>query len=173
MDIKTPYLLFILLSLSGCMTQPVRVIPVAQMTDDVYPSEVNAVTGAMETFLQRSTRENREYIGGIYETGSGYAFSVAPGRKGKYEAQARMASASLVALWHTHANVDKSSGSQILRNMFSTTDVELVEETGLPLYLITQNGTIKIYRPGDPKTAHLDDSPIILSRPYARGTVID
>ncbi len=92
-------------------------------------------------YHQRSIRENREYAAVILEENGVYRVMVQAGRPGKDEVRMKIRlkkSQALVAIWHTHG----VSGPG--RELFSPTDSNTARTTGLPLYLTTPRGKIKV-----------------------------
>lgn len=110
-----------------------------------FASEVEAIQAAADAFLSRSRAKDAEFVGGILlSTGGRYRLTVGEGQKGQDSityAVGRRADEMLLALWHTHG----TSGPG--RNFFSPQDVRLVQEHGLPLYLITPAGQIRVLVP--------------------------
>jgi hypothetical protein len=107
-----------------------------------FESEVEAVKAMKEHCLAESKRENAEHVGAILQTGDG-RFLVTHGKADPQQESVtfsirRPASSTLVALWHTHG----APGRQTER--FSIQDGQTVRDTGLPFYLITPKGDIKL-----------------------------
>ncbi len=110
----------------------------------VYPSEKDAVTAAVNRYNPVSIKQDREFIGAIYQIGEGFKFSVIPGDKGSDQVQMRVSLAHLediVAFWHTHGNSDSEN------RYFSDTDTEMVATFDKPLYLGDYTGYLKVFEP--------------------------
>ncbi len=92
-------------------------------------------------YHQRSIREDREYIAAILEENCVYRVTVQAGSPGKDEVSMKISlnkSQALVALWHTHG----APGPR--RELYSATDSKTVRTTGLPFYLTTPRGKVKV-----------------------------
>ncbi len=108
-----------------------------------FPCIEAAVYVLSISYHQRSIREDREYIAAILEENCAYRVTVQAGSPG--EAKVRMKirpkkSQTLVALWHTHG------APAPLSEWYSATDSKTVRTTGLPFYLTTPRGKIKVLR---------------------------
>jgi len=106
-----------------------------------FPCIEAAVYVLSISYHQRSIREDREYIAAIFEENCAYRVTVQAGSPG--EAKVRMKirpkkSQTLVALWHTHG------APAPLSEWYSATDSKTVRTTGLPFYLTTPRGKIKV-----------------------------
>lgn len=133
------YLIFTLIFLTGCVSQPVKEIPVAKMVDDVYETEVDAVIAAARAYNERSIKENREYIGGVYKIGDGYRYSVAVGRRGLNHVTVKLEiKENLISIWHTH-----SKFVAVTDKYFSSSDIEISKYLNTPIYLINYSGEIR------------------------------
>ncbi len=111
-----------------------------------FDSPLAAVHGAGEVYLEVSRRSDREYVGGVLrDAGGAYRYTA-----GRAEAKAdqvtfRVVLApgyELVAFWHTHGRRGTA------RELFSEDDTRLVAAQGLPFYLITPSGRIRLLKPG-------------------------
>lgn len=121
-------------------------LPSAKVENQVFQSELDAVKHAMNTYNPPSIREDREYIGAIYQlnNGDGFFYSVAPGVIGQDKVSAgipRLKSAKIVAFWHTHG------AHHWNRKYFSEVDSKLVKQWDRPFYLGTAEGHLRILTP--------------------------
>jgi hypothetical protein len=75
---------------------------------------------------------------------------------------------TLLAFWHTHG-ADHWS-----RNYFSQVDTQLANEWGVPFYLATAQGKLRVYMPGDPMLGRLQARRLGLGNQtgYASGRVL-
>jgi len=114
-----------------------------------------------EQFLDLSIRNDTEFVGAVLQAADGhYEFTHGQGKPGQDKVTFRIQRPSdtrIVALWHTHGNHGPS------RAVFSRTDAELVRQTGLPFYLITPDGEVRVLRPTHLERRH--------SRIRVRGTM--
>jgi hypothetical protein len=98
-----------------------------------------------ELFLDDSIGHDTEFVGAVLRTpDGGYQFTQGRGRPGQDQVTFRIRrplGTELVGLWHTHGARGPT------RAFFSPTDVALVGRTGLPFYLITPDGEIRVLRP--------------------------
>jgi len=101
----------------------------------------NAVEKLSRCYHRRSYREDREYIAAILEEDGNYTVIVQAGARGRDEVSLKIRhrkSQILNSIWHTHG----APGPQ--RDRYSPTDSRTVRATGLPFYLVTPDGTIKV-----------------------------
>jgi hypothetical protein len=122
--------------------------PPAELAEGTFGSALEAVLAASAAVQAASLREDREYLGGIFRHGAEYRYSVAPGQAGHDRIRVRLrrpVGYELVALWHTHGAAAPE------RRYFSRTDGDLVEQTGLPLYLADPAGVLRVLHPGAPR----------------------
>ena len=130
----------------GQAAEPLIAAPVA----GAFSSLEALARDASRRWLPRSVREDRELMGGIFQSLSEplrFAYSIAIGRRGGDEIQTRLrtpAGHRFVALWHAHGAPGRG------RELFSARDVRLANELGVPIYLVTPAGVLRVYRPGDP-----------------------
>ncbi len=98
-----------------------------------------------DQFLDISIRQDVEYVGAVFRTAEGsIRFTQGRGRPGQDQVTFRIRApgdARLIGFWHTHG------ADGFARTVFSRTDAELVRVYGLPFYLITPDGEIRVLRP--------------------------
>ena len=98
-----------------------------------------------DEFLDESVQLDTEYVGAVLRNADGsFEFTHGQGKPGQDKVSFRIRrpeDAELVGLWHTHGSHGPT------RAIFSPTDAELVRTTGLPFYLITPDGEIRVLRP--------------------------
>lgn len=98
-----------------------------------------------EQFLDVSIRQDMEFVGAVLRHPDGsFEFTQGRGRPGQDQVSFRIRrplDAELVGFWHTHGAHGPT------RAIFSPTDAELVKRTGLPFFLITPEGEIRVLRP--------------------------
>ncbi len=107
-----------------------------------YDSKLEAMIALGQKFLARSIKEDVEHMGAILETPAG-TYRVSHGKSKTAQNRfhftvLRPESLKVVAYWHTHG----APGA--LRDKFSVTDAQTVIKTGLPFYLITPKGELKV-----------------------------
>ncbi|WP_281685531.1 DUF4329 domain-containing protein [Thalassobaculum salexigens] len=113
-----------------------------------FDSALAAVQHAADTYHQASVAADREYIGAIFRFGQDYGYTVARGMPGANTVSVSLRlpeGAELVAFWHTHG------APALERRYFSSTDVALVDQYGVPFYLVDPRGILRVYRPGAPR----------------------
>ena len=107
-----------------------------------YESKTDAIKALGQKFLANSIKEDVEYMGAILETPTGtYRVSHGKSKPGQNRfrfTMLRPESLKVIACWHTHG----AHGD--LRDKFSVTDTQTVLKTGLPFYLITPKGELKL-----------------------------
>ncbi len=106
-----------------------------------FPRIRAALDVLSKSYHQRSIREDREYMAVILEENGVYRVTVQAGSPGKDEMSmkiGRKKGQTLVALWHTHGA--RGSG----REHYSATDSRTVLTTGVPVYLTTPRGKLKV-----------------------------
>ena len=123
--------------------------------DSLFPSELDAVVAAMNTYNPISIREDREYMGAILQAGENFRCSVIAGGRGRDTIRIAVVSSDwhdITAFWHTHGDARSTN------RYFSNRDTELVNRYRKPLYLGDYTGYLKKFLPGDKR----------ISRPMAR-----
>ena len=121
----------------------------ATVATEVLNWQMPTLPGGLERikdqFLDISTQRDIEYVGAVLKTPEGlYQFTYGRGLPGQDRVSfsvRRPLNLELVGFWHTHG----ASGAA--RAFFSPTDAELVRQTGLPFYLITPAGEIRVLKP--------------------------
>ncbi len=111
----------------------------------LYPSELAAVKAAADIYNPLSIRENREYMGTLYNVGDQFAYTVTSGVPGASSIELKIPPVdwdNIVAFWHTHGNRSPE------RRYFSDVDTQTVEKYGKPFYLADYTGVLKVFRPG-------------------------
>ena len=106
-----------------------------------FPRIEAAVDALSISYHQRSIREDREYAAVILEENGVYRVMVQAGRWGEAKVSMKIRlkkSQTLVAIWHTHG----ARGPR--QELFSTTDRRTARTTGVPLYLTTPLGELKV-----------------------------
>jgi hypothetical protein len=124
-------------SVSACLIEDVRLDPALHSAEHV------ALRRLIDEHAVRSRRTDTEFVGALYRTSNGVRTSVAANCAGDDAFAVRLPVPpgwTLIALWHTHG----ASGT--LRDHFSEDDVALVKRTGLPFYLITASGGLRVLR---------------------------
>ena len=98
-----------------------------------------------DQFLDVSIERDTEFVGAVLRAEDGsYEFTQGRGLPGQDRVTFRIQRPSdteIVGLWHTHGAHGPT------RSVFSPTDAELVRQTGLPFYLITPDGEVRVLRP--------------------------
>lgn len=110
----------------------------------------DAVLAASQRYNPQSVREDREFMGGIFQqTINGeirFGYTVSGGARNHDRITVRIQlpqDSQLVAIWHTHGSAHWN------RSYFSPIDTHLAETTGLPVFLATGQGELRIFEPGD------------------------
>ena len=112
----------------------------------LFASELDAVRAAADRFNPQSIREDREYMGAIFELEGkfGYTVSAASRRKDNWRLTIPSVEWDRVrAFWHTHGDVSPA------HRYFSDADTNSARKFGMPFYLADYTGYLKIFRPGD------------------------
>ncbi len=106
-----------------------------------FPRIKAALDALSRSYHRRSIRENREYVAAILEDNGVYRVTVQAGRSGRNRVRMKLRrkkSQTLVAVWHTHGAPGRR------REVFSATDSRTVTTTGVPMYLTTPLGKLKV-----------------------------
>lgn len=119
-----------------------QTIQTRMIKNSLYLTELHAVTAMARLFLVDSVKNDVEHMGAILVTPGGkyqvtHGRSV-PGKDAFRFSVLRPVSLKVVAYWHTHG----AHGSA--RGKFSASDSQTVQNTGLPFYLITPQGEIRV-----------------------------
>lgn len=112
----------------------------------LFASELDAVRAAADLYNPQSIREDREYMGAIFELEGrfGYTVSAASRRGDNWRLSIPSMEWDRVrAFWHTHGDASPA------RRYFSDTDTNSAKKSGMPFYLADYTGYLKIFRPGD------------------------
>lgn len=116
----------------------------------VFDSELAAVLDAVSSYNPVSVKTNVEYLGAIYKQVLGgaerYAYTVGVGEPGRETVTVSLRlppDSELLAFWHTHG------ASHWTRNYFSDVDTALANQWGVPLYLATPQGELRVFQPED------------------------
>ena len=117
-------------------------ITTAEISANTFGSEVEAAHAVSDRYRQLSALLDVEYVGAVYALSDG-RFGTAIGRGCPRHAGFRFRiprwpQATPVALWHTHGTDGFS------RQFFSATDAATVRRTGLPFYLATVDGALRV-----------------------------
>jgi hypothetical protein len=120
----------------------------AELAPLAFASLESAVAAAAAGVHERSVREDREHLGGVFgaQDGRSFVYSAAVGRRGADHLSVRLrapAGFRLVAIWHTHGAPGRG------RSLFSARDTELARSLRLPIYLATPSGALRVFHPGD------------------------
>lgn len=115
---------------------------------DQLGDQLESVQAALSLAHQRigaeSIEDDTEYVGVIWKNADGFAITAGRGCEGGDSFEFRLrpkAGYQVAALWHTHG----APGP--FRKMFSPEDGHFVRHTGLPSYLLTASGAVKILHP--------------------------
>ena len=124
-----------------CLSAVETTVSECDLEKTIFPSVVFAVKKLSRCYHARSYREDREYIAAILEENGAYTVFVQVGVQGRDDVSIkvrRRKSQTINSFWHTHG----APGSH--RERYSSTDSKTVRATGLPFYLVTPAGTIKV-----------------------------
>lgn len=130
---------------AACQTSAIddAAIPVPNQP---FPDQQAALACAAQYALAASVTGDREYGGVLLRYGEGHVrltLSAAPAHSDRIRIRIPADNEGQpVALWHTHGAPGPG------RDWFSADDVGVVRETGLPFYLITPSGTLRVIEPG-------------------------
>ncbi len=109
----------------------------------LFATELEAVKAASDIYNPLSIREDREYMGTIFESAGkfGYTVSASARREDRWSLSiAAMDWDRIRAFWHTHGNASPQ------HRYFSDSDTRSVQKFGKPLYLADYTGYLKVYR---------------------------
>ncbi len=116
----------------------------------------DAVLGASRHYNPQSIREDREFMGAIFqqningESRFGYTIGSGDPHRDRITVRFRLPQGSkMVAIWHTHGSAHWS------RRYFSSTDTRLAETIGLPVYLANGQGELRVFEPGERRLSHM------------------
>jgi Domain of unknown function (DUF4329) len=117
-------------------------IAIAEIPASTFGSAIEAARAMSDRYRLPSALLDVEYVGAVYALPDG-RFGTAVGRGCPRRDGFRFRipdrpRAILVALWHTHGSGDFS------RRFFSATDAATVRRTGLPFYLATADGGLRV-----------------------------
>lgn len=106
-----------------------------------FPRIRAALDALSISYHRRSILQDREYMAAILEDNGVYRVTVQAGSPGKDKVRMNIrlkTGQTLVALWHTHG----APGGR--REMYSAADSRTVTTTGVPFYLSTPLGKLKV-----------------------------
>lgn len=135
----------------------------------IYASVEAVVTRFSRCFHTTSRADDREFIGAVLATGTGYVGVAEPGRRGHDRIHLRIVKRPgerLVALWHTHG------APGYARELFSPTDTDLANGVGVPFYLTTPAGEIRVFDPQQVVRVMRDDARRVLPLGVAAGEAV-
>lgn len=140
-----------------------------------FESELFAVIDAVSIYNPISIKNDVEYMGAVYKQSVRgrvqYGYTVGVGEPGKDSVSVTFSlpvNSTLMAFWHTHG------ADHWTRNYFSEVDTQLANDWGVPFYLATAKGDLRVFRPGDPVIGRLQARRLGLGNQsgYASGRVI-
>ncbi len=136
------------LLLACCSLNPV-IVNAMTLTEacasQLFLSELEAVRAAVDRYNPLSIRENREYMGAIFEMRGKFGYTVAAASPRRDQWQLKIPGVEwdrLRAFWHTHGDDSPE------HRYFSDTDTDSVTNFGLPFYLADYTGYLKVFRSG-------------------------
>jgi len=141
----------------------------------VFDSELAAVLDAVNLYNPVSVKNDVEYMGAVYRQVLGgrarYGYTVGMGEPGQDAVTVSFrlpADSKLLAFWHTHG------ANHWSRNYFSDIDTKLANDWGVPFYLATPQGELRVFQPGDRVMGRLEARRLGLGeqRGYASGRVL-
>ncbi len=107
-----------------------------------FPRIRAALDALSRSYHRRSILQDREYAAAIFEENGVYRVTVQKERRGARHKVImkirRKKSQTLVAVWHTHGAPGQ------MQEVFSATDSRTVTTTGVPMYLTTPLGKLKV-----------------------------
>lgn len=145
-DVARPWICSVLIALASLAGSQLALANVITAQLDWRAESIEAgLNRVKDQFLDASIREDAEYVGAVLRDPAGsITFTQGNGEPGQDRVTFRIQRPSdteLVGLWHTHGAHGPT------RAVFSPTDAALVRQTGLPFYLITPQGEIRVLRP--------------------------
>jgi len=140
-------------------------------TAQFFSSELDAVRAAADIYNPLSIREDREYVGAIFESEGKFHYSVSAASRRTDNWSLAISNVewdSVRAIWHTHG--DASSHHRY----FSDADTRSAKKFGLPFYLADYTGYLKVFRSGDKTLSRTAASRLSLPRQsgYAIGQFV-
>jgi len=145
-----------------------------------FASVEDAVVAASNRYNPTSIRENREFMGAVFEWSDNvgqsdeqqrYSYTSVAGKKGAGQVSFMLKvpeNAKVVAFWHTHGDAHYS------RKYFSHIDTALVAKWKVPFYLADYTGYLKIHDVGARTLPHLTAERLGLGANigYAKGSKV-
>lgn len=118
----------------------------SRCASQVFTSELDAVRAAADRYNPISIRENREYVGAIFESAGRFSYTVRAAASGSDSWQLEIPHKDwgrVRAFWHTHGDASPQN------RYFSDADTASVFEHGIPFYLADYTGYLKVFRSTD------------------------
>lgn len=112
----------------------------------LFATEIEAVRAAADRFNPRSIKEDREYLGAIYEEGGKFGYTVRINGRRKDAWRFAVAGEEwrrIRAIWHTHGDASPA------HRYFSDLDTQSAKRLDRPFYLADYTGYLKVFRAGD------------------------
>jgi len=112
----------------------------------LFASELDAVRAAADRYNPQSIREDREYMGAIFELEGGFGYTVSAASRREDNWRLTIPSMEwnrIRAFWHTHGDASSE------HRYFSDADTSSAKKFGRPFYLADYTGYLKVYRAGD------------------------
>lgn len=121
-----------------------------------FESVVDAVLDASRRHNPQSMREDQELIGTVFQQcidgklRFGYTVGAGEIHRDRVLVRLRIPQDSqMVATWRTHGSKHWS------QRYFSSADTELATTTRLPVYLVTGQGELRVFQPGDRRLGNM------------------